>query len=291
MLAQPQALETDSLHASIVAALDGGGAFLFRQLTDALDCDDDSAVVAALWDLVWSGHVSNDTFTPIRAMVSRGGAHRTTRPAPRARIHGRRTRSPRVALQGPPTVSGRWFSSPPTVTDSTSVQLARTEALLGRYGVVTRGSVMAESTPGGFAGVYRVLRELEQTGACLRGYYIETLGAAQFAAPATVDRMRGVSTDDDTPSNEPAVTLAATDPANPYGAALPWPARAADDEASGHRAARKAGSLVVLHDGRLVLYLERSGKKALVFDDDLRSGSPQQPRRWPRPSVPAASAG
>lgn len=137
---------------------------------------------------------------------------------------------------------------------------------MGRYGVVTRGSVMAEQTPGGFAGVYRVLRELEQTGSVLRGYYIETLGAAQFAAPATVDRMRGHVSDDDRPSDAAAVTLAATDPANPYGAALPWPERG--EESAGHRPARKAGSLVVLHDGRLVVYLERGGRKVLVFDDD-----------------------
>jgi ATP-dependent Lhr-like helicase len=258
--------EPDSLQATIVDALDGGGAFLFRQLADAVDTDDHGALAEALWDLVWAGRVSNDTFAPVRTLVGRGGAHRTTRPTPRARIHGRRARSPRVALQGPPTVSGRWFSLAETAGDPTSLQLARTESLVGRYGVVTRGSVMAEQTPGGFAGVYRVLRELEQTGAVLRGYYIETLGAAQFAAPATVDRMRGHVSDDDRPSDAAAVTLAATDPANPYGAALPWPERG--EVAAGHRPARKAGSLVVLHDGRLIAYLERGGRKVLVFDDD-----------------------
>ncbi|MEJ7634051.1 crosslink repair DNA glycosylase YcaQ family protein [Aeromicrobium sp.] len=260
-----QQVEPDSLQATIVEALQGGGAFLFRQLADAIGSDDHGALAGALWDLVWSGRVSNDTFAPVRTLVGRGGAHRTTRPAPRARIHGRRARSPRVALQGPPTVSGRWFALAESVTDSTSLQLARTESLVGRYGVVTRGSVMAEQTPGGFAGVYRVLRELEQTGSVLRGYYIETLGAAQFAAPSTVDRMRGHVNDDDRPTDAPAMTLAATDPANPYGAALPWPDRYTDDSVR-HRPARKAGSLVVLHDGRPVLYLERGGKKVLVFD-------------------------
>ncbi len=101
---------------------------------------------------------------------------------------------------------------------------------------------------------------------CLRGYYIETLGAAQFAAPSTVDRMRGHVSDDDRPTDAAALTLAATDPANPYGAALPWPERT--EESAGHRPARKAGSLVVMHDGRLVAYLERGGRKVLVFDDD-----------------------
>ncbi|KQV75871.1 DEAD/DEAH box helicase [Aeromicrobium sp. Root344] len=259
--------EADSLQATIADALDGGGAFLFRQLADTVGTDDHGALADALWDLVWSGRVSNDTFAPVRTLVGRGGAHRTTRPTPRARIHGRRARAPRVALQGPPTVSGRWFALAETSSDPTSLQLARTESLVGRYGVVTRGSVMAEQTPGGFAGVYRVLRELEQTGAVLRGYYIETLGAAQFAAPATVDRMRGHVTDDDRPSDAAALTLAATDPANPFGAALPWPERSTDDEGTRHRPARKAGSLVVIHDGRLVAYLERGGRKVLMFDD------------------------
>ncbi len=266
-------LDPDALPATIAQALDGGGAFLFRQLVEVLaaqgpDTVDHADVAAALWDLVWSGRISNDTFAPVRTLVGRGGAHRTTRPAPRARLHGRRIRSPRVAQQCPPTVSGRWFSLTETADDPTTLQLSRAESLVGRYGVVTRGSVMAEQTPGGFAAIYRVLRELEQSGSVLRGYYIETLGAAQFGAPATVDRMRAFVLEDDRPTDNAAVTLAATDPANPYGAALPWPDRQLDDAGTRHRPARKAGSLVVLHDGRLVLYLERGGKKALVFDDD-----------------------
>ncbi len=264
LLPAHSAFDPAALHTAIIEALGGGGAYLFRQLTDSLEEDDDSTIADALWDLVWAGRISNDTFAPMRTLVGRGGAHRTTRPPPRARIHGRRVQ-PRVALKGPPTVSGRWFALPATPTDPTALQLARTQSLLGRYGVVTRGSVMAEGTPGGFAGVYRVLRELEQTGACLRGYYIDTLGAAQFAVPSTVDRMRTHVSDDDAVADVEALTLAATDPANPFGAALPWPARTTDSQ---HRPARKAGSLVVLHDGRLVLYLERGGKKALVFDHD-----------------------
>ncbi|KQX72496.1 ATP-dependent helicase [Aeromicrobium sp. Root472D3] len=266
-------LDPDALPATIAQALDGGGAFLFRQLVEVLgaqgpDTVDHADVAAALWDLVWSGRISNDTFAPVRTLVGRGGAHRTTRLAPRARLHGRRIRSPRVAQQGPPTVSGRWFSLTETADDPTTLQLSRAESLVGRYGVVTRGSVMAEQTPGGFAAIYRVLRELEQSGSVLRGYYIETLGAAQFGAPATVDRMRAFVLEDDRPTDAAAVTLAATDPANPYGAALPWPDRPVDEASTRHRPARKAGSLVVLHDGHLVLYLERGGKKALVFDDD-----------------------
>ena len=269
--------EPDTLGQAILDALDGGGAFLFRQLTTALDESDDSLVAEALWQQVWSGRVAGDTFAPLRAMLGSRGAHRTSSRSPRARLRTGRGRisSPRVAQQGPPTVSGRWFRLDDAEADPTKLQLARTEALLTRYGVVTRGSVVAEQTPGGFAATYRVLRELEQTGACLRGYYIDTLGAAQFASPATVDRLRTHQRDDDTdPADVEALVLAATDPANPFGAALPWPDVVDPQESSRHRPARKAGSLAVIHDGQAVLYLERGGRKALVLHDDPRRLTP-----------------
>jgi len=291
VLPRTQSVEADTLEARTLTALNGAGAFLFRQLSNTVAGDGeppfDADLSAALWNLVWAGHVSNDTYAPVRTMVGRGGAHRSTRTAPRARLHGRQ-RSPRVAMQGPPTVSGRWFAldraptdsapidgapidSAPLGTapiDSTADRLARTEALIARYGVVTRGSVMAEQTPGGFAAVYRVLRELEQTGACLRGYYIESLGAAQFAAPATIDRLRSHVREDDSPTRQAAVVLAATDPAQPFGAALVWPDRLPDDTATGHRPARKAGAMAVLQDGHLLAYLERGGKTLIAFTDD-----------------------
>ena len=269
--------EPDTVGQAILDALDGGGAFLFRQLTAAIDESDDSLLAEALWQQVWSGRVAGDTFAPLRAMLGSRGAHRSSSRSPRARLRSGRGRlsSPRIAQQGPPTVSGRWFRLDDAETDPTKLQLARTEALLARYGVVTRGSVVAEQTPGGFAATYRVLRELEQTGACLRGYYIDTLGAAQFASPATVDRLRSHQRDDDTePSDDTALVLAATDPANPFGAALPWPDVVDPDESSRHRPARKAGSLAVIHDGHAVLYLERGGRKALVLHDDPRRLAP-----------------
>ena len=262
--------EPDTTGQAILDALGGGGAFLFRQLTASLDESDDTLVAEALWQLVWAGRVAGDTFAPLRAMLGGRGAHRSSSRSPRARLRAGRGRasSIRMAQQGPPTVSGRWFRLDPSETDPTKLQLARTEALLGRYGVITRGSVVAEQTPGGFAATYRVLRELEQTGACLRGYYIDTLGAAQFASPATVDRLRSHQRDDDDASDAEALVLAATDPANPFGAALPWPDVVDADESSRHRPARKAGSLAVIHDGHAVLYLERGGRKVLVLHDD-----------------------
>ena len=121
--------------------------------------------------------------------------------------------------------------------------------------------------PGGFAQVYRVLAGFEEAGHCRRGYVVEKLGAAQFAASATVDRLRefaAIAAESAADRCRHAVTLAATDPANPYGAALAWPAL----EGVGHRPGRKAGALVVLVDGALTLYLERGGKSALAFTDD-----------------------
>ena len=139
------------------------------------------------------------------------------------------------------------------------------ETLLDRYGVVTRGAVVAEHLPGGFAAAYRVLSAFEETGACRRGYVVEGLGAAQFSLPGAVDRLRGQLAPNRTPAA--AMVLAATDPANVYGAALPWPDRA-DAKATGHRPGRKAGALVVQVDGALALYVERGGRTLLSFTED-----------------------
>jgi ATP-dependent Lhr-like helicase len=143
---------------------------------------------------------------------------------------------------------------------SASTQLAADIfAQLDRYGVVTRGSVMTENVPGGFGTAYRALSALEETGQCRRGYFIEGLGAAQFALAGAVDRLRAELREPEQPN---ALVLAACDPANPYGSALPWPER------EGHRPGRKAGALVVLVSGRLVFYVERGGKTLLTFTDD-----------------------
>jgi ATP-dependent Lhr-like helicase len=144
---------------------------------------------------------------------------------------------------------------------------AAAEQLLMRHGIVTRGAVVAERVPGGFAGVYPVLKAFEEAGRCRRGYFVEGLGGAQFAHPGAVDRLRGLG-----PADGAVHVLAATDPANPYGAALPWPERGAID--AGHRPGRKAGAAVVLVDGRLVLYVERGGRTLLSYSDDERVVEP-----------------
>jgi ATP-dependent Lhr-like helicase len=141
--------------------------------------------------------------------------------------------------------------------------------------VLTRGAVMAERVPGGFAAVYPVLRAAEESGRTRRGYFVESLGAAQFASPGAVDRLRTYNPSGDglgggrSADASPAVVLAAADPAQPYGAALPWPERVTvDGEGRGHRPGRKAGALVVLVDGALTLYVERGGKTLLSWTEE-----------------------
>ena len=140
--------------------------------------------------------------------------------------------------------------------------------LLERHGVLTRGAVAAERITGGFAAVYPVLRAMEEAGQARRGYFVEGLGGAQFALPGAVDRMRALAEPTGgSESPERAVVLAAADPAQPYGAALPWPERPGETPSS-HRPGRKAGALTVLVDGSLVLYVERGGRTLLSWTDD-----------------------
>ncbi|TLF85166.1 DEAD/DEAH box helicase, partial [Nonomuraea sp. KC401] len=245
-------------------------------------------------DLAWAGRVSGDTLAPLRATLGTG------RPAHRPATT-RRRRAVLPSRSGPPTVAGRWWLLPAPAPDATQRANAQAEVLLERHGVVTRGSVTSERLPGGFSPVYQVLRAYEESGRCRRGYFVEGLGGAQFALPGAVDRMRAMapgiapSAPAFTPetglgpgtahgpglggwaasagagrsgdSGRRAVVLAAADPANPYGAALPWPQHPGD---VGHKPGRKAGSLVVLVDGHLVLYVERGGKTLLSFSDDER---------------------
>ncbi|MDU0312298.1 ATP-dependent helicase [Phycicoccus sp. M110.8] len=298
---------------SVLEALSGGGAYFFRTLSDAAGSTDDEQLLTDLWSLVWSGHVTGDTFAPVRALLSGGRtAHRRTTSAPRAtRYAGRRGalgslsggrslgRPSLPTRSGPPTGAGRWSLLPEVEADATVRAYATAEVLLDRYGVVTRGSVVAEDVPGGFAGVYRVLAAAEESGRVRRGYFVETLGAAQFSTTGAVDRLRAGARqagDDPESGSRAAVVLAATDPANAWGAALPWPDRpghgAADEDEPtggrrkggsgdaatgsdgsvggkrGHQPGRKAGSLVVLVDGDLVLYVERGGKTLLSWTDD-----------------------
>jgi ATP-dependent helicase Lhr and Lhr-like helicase len=260
-LPEPAPFEHSELHQSVLDALTPGGAWFFRQLADSVGAKDDKALSAALWDLVWAGRISNDTLTPLRALT-RGGtaAHRTRRPPPRL---GRRPGAGPVRT-GPPETAGRWALLPEIDTDPTRRAHAAAERLLDRHGVVTRGAVVSERVPGGFAAVYKVLAAFEESGRCRRGYFVAGLGAAQFGTAGSVDRLRTFS-EVPTDAKPTALAIAATDPANPYGAALPWPPAT---EAGGHRPGRKAGAIVVLVDGSLALYVERGGRTLLTWTEE-----------------------
>ncbi|MEV3920303.1 Lhr family helicase [Actinomadura coerulea] len=276
LMPNPAEITLTPVHQAVLDALGDGGALFFRTLSDRVNKQataGDADLVTAVWDLVWAGHLTNDTLAPLRSALGSG------RPTHRSRTT-RRGRPVLPSRTGPPTVAGRWWPLPEREPGATLRSHALAEALLERYGIVIRGAVAAERTPGGFSAVYPVLRAFEETGRCRRGYFVESLGAAQFALPGAVDRLRALrpgaaaAPDDisalwETPRRPVvrALVLAAADPANPYGAALPWPERA-DEVASGHKPGRKAGALVVLVEGRLVLYVERGGRTLLTWDDD-----------------------
>ncbi len=247
-----------SIHDAIRQHLQRRGASFYPQLRAAdTDARNDEELLDALWDLVWAGEVTNDTFAPLRALS-----------LPRSRSKAR-PRPGRLMALGPPRAAGRWS----LVADLVGEERSPTErghalatTLLDRHGVVTREAVVAEGTTGGYASVYPVLRAMEESGRARRGYFVAGLGAAQFALPGAVDRLRAIRDD------EPTVrVLAATDPAQPYGAALAWP-RGADDERLPLQ--RAAGAYVVIVDGLAVLYLERGGRSLVSLpaaaDPELR---------------------
>ncbi|MEA4943936.1 MAG: helicase-related protein, partial [Propionicimonas sp.] len=251
--------------------VDAGGYF-FRALVDQFEVDapgawHETALTEALWELVWAGFATNDTLAPLRARLGQATTtHRSRSSAPPRARFGRGLASAPLRRPSPPAAAGRWSALPAAQSDPTARAVATAEALLDRYGVVTRGSVAAEGIEGGFAGVYRVLTAAEDAGRVRRGYFVEGLGAAQFAAVGAVDRLRSCSRPlDDQPAGE-ALVLAACDPANPYGAALGWPGR--PDAPSSHQPGRKAGALVALVDGDLALYVERGGRTLLSWSDD-----------------------
>ncbi|MBL7253649.1 ATP-dependent helicase [Paractinoplanes lichenicola] len=263
------------LHQSVLDALGDGQALFFRSLSDRVGATDDTALAAVVWDLVWAGHLTNDTLAPLRALLGGSGAHKS-KAAPARTRYRRPGRPVMPARSGPLMMAGRWSRLPDRDLDPTRRAAALADLLLERHGVVTRGAVMSEGPVGGFAGVYPVLGALEERGAARRGYFVEGLGAAQFAVPGAVDRLRALAEPAELAkrTGATAVVLASTDPANPYGAALPWPERIIDSgdgepvAKAGHRAGRKAGALVVLVSGEVVLYVERGGRTLLSFVDD-----------------------
>ena len=252
-----------ALHDALRSRLQDRGASFWPDLVAAAQAAslpyDTESVLAALWDLVWGGEITNDSLAPLRARIARRARGQSRRPPPRpGRSRRGRLRRGGLSAAGPPSAAGRWslveplLSPQPAATESA---LARAHQLLDRYGVVTRETALGEGQEGGFAGVYPVLKALEERGEVRRGYFVAALGAAQFALPGAVDRLRAVRAPE--PDAAPVV-LAATDPAQPYGAALAWP------ESPG-RPARAAGAHVVLADGWPLVMLERGGRSLATF--------------------------
>jgi ATP-dependent Lhr-like helicase len=251
LLAPPPKKAEGELAEKLRRELRKRGASFFADLqtaTTAFPAD----LLKALWDLVWAGEVTNDTLAPLRSHLR--GAPKEDRRIPHL---GRPFRSRR---SGPPGSEGRWSLLPEPGGTPTERAAALAQTLLARHGVITREAVHAEEIAGGFSAVYPVLKAMEDAGRARRGYFVEGLGGAQFAVPGAEERLRSFREGGGN-GNEPlTLVLAATDPANPYGATLPWPR--ADGEG---RAQRAAGAQVVLHDGALVGWLGRGEHNLHTF--------------------------
>lgn len=220
------------------------GASFFPDLYRAAGGGDPAAVLTALWDLVWAGEVANDTLAPLRAYLAGPVRNRRSRPGVTSGI--------------PPAGAGRWYPVADLFTarpSATAAAAAVADRLLQRHGVLVRDAVVAEGLPGGFAALYPVLSTLEESGRVHRGYFVEGLGGAQFALPGALDRLRAGDPDG-------SATLAAVDPANPWGAVLPWP-----DHPAG-RPSRSAGAHVVIIRGHLAAFVVRGGRRVLTFPGD-----------------------
>ncbi|MFB3852812.1 MAG: DEAD/DEAH box helicase [Vicinamibacterales bacterium] len=267
--------------AGIIEHLRQSGASFFPAIHAAAGGGYPGETVGALWDLVWQGLVTNDTFHPIRAF--------TRPPSKRTRNEAQPFRSRRTAV--PPAVEGRWSLIESRLNQRPS-STARITTLawqiLNRYGIVTREVTAVEDIRGGFSAVYEVFKALEQAGRIRRGYFVAGLGAAQFALPAAVDLLRSLR---DEPERPQTAVLAATDPANPYGAILRWP-EGAPTRSSGPAVAqqgsyfnreepddsrreprhgerrgpsRSAGASVILVNGALAAYVGRADRQIATY--------------------------
>ena len=219
-----------------------------RVVIDSTNCDRRD-FESGLWDLVWSGLVTNDTFQPLRSQ-SRS-----------------RARTRRGAIQS--TLAGGRWSLVSSLIDrdvsATEKTLARAQSLLERYGVVSREAAIADEVPGGWGPIYRVLRTLEESGRVRRGYFVEGLSGAQFASPGAADRLRAERLDPDDPHDVNVLSLASNDPANPWGSLQSWPDRPNTSQAP----RRVRSSRVVLADGAPVLFAAPGGRKLTTFGESI----------------------
>ena len=256
------------VHTAIRESLRARGALFFGQIRAAAPQATDGEVLSALWDMVWAGEVTNDTFAPVRAMLA-GGRGSSSRSATARQARAARPRPGRLTRIGPPAGAGRWSLVAPLLTLADGSLPGATESahalalqMLERHGVVTREAVLAEGPVGGFASVYGVLKTMEERGQVRRGYFVSGLGAAQFALPGAVDRLRDVreAVDPDIrPGDVPEpVVLAATDPAQPFGSTVAWPLTQG-------RPTRSAGAVVVLVDGEPLAWFDAGAHHLVTF--------------------------
>ncbi len=249
LLHQPGDAPDQAIHATIRAYLARSGASFFDAVHAAVGGGLTRPTLEAIWDLVWSGELTNDSPAALRSFLrAHASRSRDRRFRPLTAFRSRRA--------APASASGRWSLLPPSTASATERVAARAEQLLARHGVVTRDAVAAEGFPGGFAALYPVLAALEEAGRIRRGYFVRGLGGSQFAHPGALERLRALR---DAALPEAAVVVAATDPANPYGAALPWP------EHGDVRLQRAAGAHVFLWGGALVASLARGERELTLF--------------------------
>ena len=259
-------------HVAILEYLSARGASFFAQIQSAIR-GFKNETLDALWELVWSGFITNDTLQPVRSIIK--PALSDSRAAGRRAALAARTRgmARSHAPATPPEAAGRWslVSDMVAIHSPTGTERIRAHCfqLLNRYGVLTRESVQAEGAaiPGGFSTLYPVLRLMEESGAIRRGYFVKDLGPTQFALSGAVDRLRVLREPEEEPST---VLLGATDPANPFGAVLPWPERSA-----GRKPMRLVGSWVVIVDGCLAAWLAPGDMQLVTFLDNVGHRSPE----------------
>ena len=264
LLSAPPGPVEGELAAKIRALLEKRGAIFFPEMASVVG-GFPVEVLDALWSMVWAGEVTNDTLEPLRSLADAASGKDRPRGRPTHRVAPRRSSLP--GSEGRWSLRSARLGTPPTETER---RTALTRALLERYGVLTREAVHAEGIEGGFSAVYDVLKALEDAGRVRRGYFLAGRGATQFALPGADDRLRAMREPSEAPKT---LVVAATDPANPYGATLPWPARP-EAESETRRPQRAAGALVILHDGALVGWLGRGGDSLLTFlpsDEALRA--------------------
>lgn len=247
----------------ILAMLANTGASFFDALHESTGAGYPGETLDALWSLVWRGLLTNDSLHALRAYLARPETART----PRRQHTGQVFCSRRTT---PPTAQGRWSLVATATSNTTEASHARAQQLLHRYGILLREHVAAENISGGFAAIYDVLKTLEESGKIRRGYFVEGLGATQFALPSAVDLLRQMRTDPDETMPE-FVQLAATDPANPYGSVLRWPELSflnANSDCAPRTLTRAVGAEVILRNGALLAWMRRGNPNILVFLPD-----------------------